>query len=149
MITNRLIFDTLLTEINDQQIKRAVIGFNWTLVETEFGCGLASTPKKRDDSCLSIPSAGSLTNLTTRDAARLVYSQNPIEVSIGLAAINSFYNKFSFVASKKNGLDFFTELEGPITTIGRFPGLSKRFKNIRIIEKNPREGEYGEKDSAK
>ncbi len=149
MITNKLIFDTLLSDIQDQKIKRVVIGFNWTLVETEFGCGLANTPRKTDESCFSIPNAGNLTNLTTCDASTLIYSQNPIEVSIGLATINSFYNRFDLVASNRNGLDFFSDINGPITVIGRFPNLAKRFKNVRIIEKKPLRGEYGENDAAK
>ena len=58
------------------------------------------------------------------------------------------YN-YDFVANNKNGLDTFVDIDGPITVIGRFPGLSKRFKNIRVIEKNPREGEYCEEDATK
>ena len=149
MITNKLIFDTLLSDIRDEKIKRVVIGFNWTLVETEFGCGLAGTPRNNDSSCLSIPSAGNFSKLSTTSASELVRSNNPIEVSIGMATINSFYNRYDFVANNKNGLDTFVDIDGPITVIGRFPGLSKRFKNIRVIEKNPREGEYSEEDATK
>jgi uncharacterized protein (DUF4213/DUF364 family) len=66
-----------------------------------------------------------------------------------MATINSFYNRYDLVAKNKNGLDTLVEANGPITVIGRFPGLTKRFKNISVIEKNPREGEYSEKDAAR
>ena len=147
MITNKLIFDILLSDIQDHKIKQVVVGFNWTLVETKFGCGLASTPTRENNLCLPISGVGSLTQLTTTSAAELVYSKNPVEVSIGLATINSFYNRYDFVAKNKNGLDTFLSVDGPITVIGRFPGISKRFKNIRVIEKNPRKGEYSEDDA--
>jgi peptide chain release factor 1 len=66
-----------------------------------------------------------------------------------MATINSFYNRYDLVAKNKNGLDTFLNIEGPITVIGRFPGISKRFKNIRVIEKNPRKDEYNENDAIK
>ena len=127
MITNKVIFDTLLSEIQDQKIKRVIIGFNWTLVETKYGCGLASTPGRENTLCVPISGAGHLTKLTTTSASELVHSKNPIEVSIGMATINSFYNRYDLVAENKNGLDTFLEADGHITVIGRFPGLSKRF----------------------
>ena len=149
MITNNTIFDTLLSGIQDQRIKRVIIGLNWTLVETKNGCGLASTPARENTLCLPISGAGNLTKLTTTSAADLVHSKNPIEISIGMATINSCYNRYDLVAKNKNGLDTLVEADGPITVVGRFPGLNKRFKNIRVIEKNPRQGEYSENDAAR
>ena len=149
MITNKIIFDTLLSGIQEQRIERVIIGFNWTLVETKSGCGLAGTPARGNTLCVPISGAGNLTKLTTTSASELVHSKNSIEVSIGMATINSFYNRYDLIAKNKNGLDSFLEADGPITVIGRFPGLSKRFKNISVIEKNPRQGEYSENDAAR
>ena len=149
MITNKLIFDTLLSDIKCQKIKRVIIGLNWVLVQGESGCGLASTPSKDNSSCTTIPNAGKLTKLNLINASELVYSNNPIEVSIGMASINAFYNRYDFVAKNKNGLDTFSKIDGPITIVGRFPQISERFKNVKVIEKKPRKGEYGEKDAAK
>ena len=149
MINNKLIFDTLLSDVQAQKIKRVVVGFNWTLVETRFGCGLASTPRRENNLCLPVSGAGDLTRLTTTNSADLVYSKNPVEVSIGLATINSFYNRYDYVAESKNGLDAFLNVKGPITVVGRFPGISRRFTNIRVIEKNPRKGEYSENEASK
>lgn len=149
MVTNKLIFETLLADIQDQEIKRVLVGFNWTFVETKWGCGIAKAPSKTDESCETITNAGKLTRLTTRDVSRLIFSKNPVEVSIGLATINAFYNRFDFEASDENGLNFFNNIEGPIIVIGRFPALARRFRNFKIIERNPREGEYSEKDAEK
>ena len=148
MITNKLIFDTLLSDIKDQKLIQITIGFNWTLVQTEFGCGLARTPKRNTLSCQPVKGSGSLTKHSVTQAAKLVKSANAVEAAIGLAAINAYYNRFDIEAADKNGLDEFTNIEGLVTVIGRFPGLTKRFKNIKVIEKEPREGEFGEKDAA-
>jgi len=149
MITNKLIFDTLLSEIRDQEIKRVVIGINWTIVEAETGCGLAHTPRRDEPGCQPITAAGALKDRTLTETAALIFSENPIEVAIGMAAVNASYNRYDLEASDKNGLDAFSDIEGPVTVIGRFPGLNKHIKNIRVIEKEPREGEYGEKDAEK
>ena len=149
MITNKLLFDTLLSDLADQDIKRVIIGINWTLVETALGCGLAHTPRRDDPGCQTISTAGELTDLGLKEAAMLVRSENPMEVAIGMAAINASYNQYTLKASDKNGLDAFTDIDGPVTVIGRFPGLTERIRNLRVIEREPREGEYGEKDTAK
>ena len=130
MITNKLIFDTLLSDIQNHEIKRVIIGFNWTLVQTKFGCGLASTPKNTNTSCSTILNAGKLTKLNLINACEFVHSSNPIEVAVGLASINAFYNRYDLVADNKNGLDIFAKIDGPISIVGRFPGISKKFKNL-------------------
>ena len=149
MITNKLIFDTLLSDIRDQEITRVIIGINWTLVETPTGCGLAHTPRRDERGCQPITQAGDLSKLGLIDATKLILSENPMEVAIGMAAVNASYNQYDLKASVKNGLEVLTDIDGPITVIGRFPGLAERIKNPRIIEKEPREGEYGEQDAEK
>ena len=149
MITNKLLFDTLLTGIADQKIERVIIGINWTFVETALGCGLAHTPRRDDPGCQIISTAGQLTDLSLREATELVLSENPMEVTIGMAAINASYNRYDLEASDKNGLDAFADIDGPVTVIGRFPGLTERIRNLLVIEREPREGEYGEKDAVK
>ena len=66
-----------------------------------------------------------------------------------MAAVNASYNRYDLEADDKNGLDTFANIDGPITVIGRFPGLKDRIQNLQIIEKEPREGEFGEKDAEK
>jgi uncharacterized protein (DUF4213/DUF364 family) len=149
MITNKLIFDTLLSDIQDHEILRVIIGINWTLVETENGCGLAHTPRRDEPGCKPISRAGKLANLRLKQVTEFVLSENPIEVAIGMAAINASYNRYDFKADNKNGLDAFANIDGPITVVGRFPGIADHIENVRVIEKEPREGEYGEKDAEK
>lgn len=147
MSDNNKLYDALLAKVDDQRIFRIIIGVNWTFVEGETGCGLAHTPQRDETGCQPIANAGSLTKTTLRVAANLIAAENPMEKAIGMAAINAFYNTYSLSGSSANGLDVFNKVNGPVTVIGRFPGLEKRIKDLRIIERNPREGEHSEADA--
>ena len=145
-MTNKLIFETLLSDIQEQKIKRVIVGLNWILLETALGCGLAQTPKRDTNGCFPLTEAGNLRNLCISDIAKWVRSTNPIKVAIGLAAINAFYNRYDLDVHSENGLDVFADIEGPVISIGRFPGMFRRFKNVQIVEREPVKGEYNEKE---
>jgi len=144
MNDNTELYDALLSEVDDQRIKRVVVGVNWTLVEGETGCGLAHTPQRDATGCQPISNAGSLTDPTLRETADLIGSENPLEAAIGMAAINAHYNSFDLTGSDSNGLDAFENVDGPVTVVGRFPALEERIKDLRIVERDPREGEFSE-----
>lgn len=138
------IYDSLATDVSDQVVRQVVIGVNWTLVESDIGCGLSQTPRRDAPGCQPISRAGQLTNMTLAELVALVRSDNPMEMSIGMAALNSFHNRFDLQGGNDNGLDVFSSLAGPVTVIGRFPGLADRINDLRIIEREPRDGEYPE-----
>ena len=138
------IYERLAAGLFDQAVKRIVIGINWTLVESDLGCGLSQTPSRDAPGCRPLSEAGHLTNVTLKDLAELIHSENPLEMSIGMAALNSSYNRYDLQGGSDNGLDVFGTLKGPVTVIGRFPDLADRIENLRIIEREPREGEYPE-----
>ena len=150
MITdNNQIFDVLLDKIEDIEVQRVTIGLNWTMVETEFGCGFAHTPARSTPGCFAIECSGTLTKSSLKEMAHLVNLKNPHDVSIGLAAINAYYNRYDLKLKSSNGFDEFIDVEDPITIIGRFPGLSKRFKKVNIIEKDPHNNEFSEQEAEK
>ncbi len=138
------IYDLLLAGVPAAPIRRIMVGINWTLVEGEAGCGLAQTPRRDAPGCQPLKQAGDITKMSLRDAAGWVRSSNPMETAIGMAAINAAHNRYDMVGERENGLDAFSGVDGPVTVIGRFPGLSDRIKDLRIVEKEPWEGEYPE-----
>jgi len=123
--------------------RNVVIGFNWVLVEGPNGCGLAQTPDRGNASGHPIVGASHLAGLPLRELAARIHSWDPVETAIGLAAINAFYNRYDLDAPLANGLDAFAS-EAPLTVIGRFPDLAARLPDARIIELQPRDGEYPE-----
>jgi uncharacterized protein (DUF4213/DUF364 family) len=48
------------------------------------------------------------------------------------------------MGSDEHGLAAFGDLNGPITVVGRFPGLHKYVRDFRIVEREPRAGEFPE-----
>ncbi len=133
---------TLLDELGDAQILRCAIGINWTIVECEFGCGLAQTPIKSMPGCQSLSLAGGLSGEKLGTIASRIHSQNPFEISLAVAATNAYLNRSDIHTGDTNGLDVFSESEGKVAVVGRFPGLEKRGFKPLVIEMNPQEGEY-------
>lgn len=138
------LYDELLRPIERALIARIVIGVNWTLVENETGCGLAQTPRRDAPSCQPITGASELAKRDLRAIAELIRSTNPMETTLGMAAINAFYNCTDLKGSSENGLDAFSAIDGPVTVVGRFPGIERHLKNFRIVEREPRDGEFPE-----
>lgn len=84
------IYDALIEGIPaDLHITRVVAGSFWTAVESELGTGIAGSPGTltRPNLCHN-----SLTGMKLKDAAALSKSWNMIEASIGVAAMNAYYN---------------------------------------------------------
>jgi uncharacterized protein len=138
------LYATLVAPIGRIAVRRIVIGVNWTFVESETGGGLAQTPRRDSPGCQPIEGAGELSKHDLRTLAELVYSTNPMEAILGMAAINAFYNRPDVRGSDENGLAAFKSADGPVTVVGRFPGLDKYIREYRIVEREPRLGEFPE-----
>jgi uncharacterized protein len=138
------LYAELVAPIGRAAIRRIVIGVNWTLVEAETGCGLAQTPRRDAPGCQPIAGAGDLAKRDLRALAELIHSRNPMEAILGMAAINAFYNRADLQGSEENGLAAFRDATGPVTVVGRFPGLEKYIREFRIVEREPRPGEFPE-----
>ncbi len=121
--------------------RNVVVGFNWVLVEGPNGCGLAQTPDRGTAGSRRVADAARLAGRPLRELAAKVHSWEPVEAAIGLAAINAFYNRYDLEAPAGNGLDAVAG-EAPLAVIGRFPDLATRLPGARVIERQPRDGEY-------
>ena len=143
------LFNILLKDITEEEVKHVIIGLNWTLVETNLGAGLAHTPAKDLAGCYPIPDSGKLCNRSLSDLAKLVWSKNFLERGIGMAAINSFYNNTNKKIRASNGLEIASGWAGRITCIGRFPSKFLQHREVRVIEREPLVGEFDETQSRK
>ena len=132
----------LLDEIGDGRVLRCAIGINWTIVECEFGCGLAQTPQNYLSACKPISIAGSITGQTLSTVSDYVNSSNPIEVSLAVAAMNAYFNRSDLQTENTNGLDIFSEPGSILAVVGRFPGLERRGFKPLVIEMDPKAGEF-------
>ncbi|MBL4906212.1 MAG: DUF2478 domain-containing protein, partial [Sneathiella sp.] len=136
------LYEELIRPIPDVPIKRVVVGINWILIEGPDGCGLSHTPAKGTGGCRAVRQASKLATMSLKELAQLVHSWNPFETALGMAAINAFYNRYDLDGEQVNGLDLIGKAEGPVTVVGAFKNVERKFKNARIVELNPTENQY-------
>ncbi len=109
-------------------------------------CGLASTFHEPHPEHRAVRNAGNLTKLSALELAQYARSDNVLEASIGMAAINSLIdidearcvrkNAFSVLASKGKDKN--------IAVVGHFPWIPELrgiARTLWVIEQNPQEGE--------
>ncbi len=109
-------------------------------------CGLASTFHEPHPSHRPVRKAGSLIGLSALELAQYARSDNVLEASIGMAAINSLIDIDEARCVKENALDVLARKgRGKnIAIVGRFPWTPKLRRIARtfwVIEQRPQKGE--------
>jgi uncharacterized protein (DUF4213/DUF364 family) len=101
----------------DCEVRRVCVGLHWTVVESRY-VGIAHTYKTEKK--VEVVGSGKLTGGSARELAARLQSWEPLEASLGLAALNSLINPvgnpgnvFEEVVRRAPG--------ATITVIGRFP----------------------------
>lgn len=138
------LYELLLKSLPKEPIpvRKVVVGVHWTLVCSTY-CGLSSTltncgphghAKMRD--------VGKLEEKTAQQLAEWIVSDNFLEASVGMAAINSLISVDEKKLVQKNASEVITE-EGKgknVTIVGHFPFV-EQIKSIPnhcwVIEKKP------------
>ena len=114
-------------------------------------CGLAATlPRdalKQGPPMVKEP--GLLLNKIPRELAQMAYSSSILEAAIGMATVNSLLEVDMTSCIELNAAELIMEKgEGRrIAVVGHFPFISRIRKHARevwVIEKNPKEGDFGE-----
>ena len=137
---------SLLTgEVKPRPVFFVGIGYFDTLVIAENGAGLSSTLRPDKGKHRKVRDAGHLTEKNLKELASYVYSDNPLEISIGMAAINASItppedykeiNARDIIIQKGKGKK--------VGIIGHFPfveDIKSTTKDLLIFEKAPRPGD--------
>jgi len=143
--------EDLISALNTEAKVRDIrLGLFHTAVLTR-NCGLAATlprdalrqeqPSVREPGCLLEKSALEL--------ARMSYSNNILEAAVGMATINSLLEANDEECLELNASDLIAEKgKGKkVAIVGHFPFIPKLreiVKELWVIEKNPREGDFAE-----
>lgn len=134
------------------QLRRVIVGVHWTLVASRY-CGLSSTilpdcphgeSRVRDVGALHLKSA--------QELAGWVLSENTLEATLGMAAINSLLELDESRLSEVNAAEVIAkESEGRnLVVVGHFPFVKKiqpLTHNCWVIEKRPTTGEHAEDEA--
>jgi Uncharacterized conserved protein len=134
----RLYRDLALGVANDE-VRQVVCGPRWLMVQGPAGAGLAYLPRSSRELVTRLPA---LKRMSLRQLAELSASWDPVEMAVGIAAINAHYNRFDIEGEMGNGASAFGDEAGRVVVIGAFPGLSEVLSNPQVIENDPRPGEF-------
>ena len=141
-------YDAVLDQVrSDDRIQYVRAGDGWVMVKTESGAiGTAMLHQGRRNRPLQ---EGMFTGMRVAEAAILVKSWDYEEASLGLAAINSHFNRIGRFPDHGEPDAFLRYREHVIgkkvAVIGRFRYLEERLKEIcylSVLERKPQEGEY-------
>lgn len=137
----------LVSMPEDAPVRSVLVGVHWTIVCSRH-CGLASTlvggkPHGHE----RVREVGQLHRKTARELAEFARSDNLLEASIGLAAINSLLDVDERLAVQVNAGDVLIEHgKGKnVALVGHFPfipNLRQAVGQLWVIEQRPTEGEY-------
>jgi len=142
------ILDELIAGIpNDLRVRSVLVGAHWTVVCSRY-CGMAtSLMSNAPHGEAKVRDVGHLHEKSARELAQLAYSENMIEASVGIAAINSTLMMDESAARVMNASEALTNLgRGKnVALVGHFPFIPQLRQSVGqlwVIEKNPSEGDY-------
>ena len=117
----------------------------WTAVLSKH-CGLASTFHNPHPDHRPVRRAGNLTELSALQLAQYARSDNVLEASIGMAAINSLIDIDEARCVRENAFDVLARRGSnkKVAVVGHFPWIPKLRKiagTLWVIEQRPQEGD--------
>lgn len=145
------IIEDLLQQTNDldHPVKRVAIGLCWTVVESR-GIGLSHTYLSGPR--VEIAGSGRLSGMKARELARRALSPNPLEASLGLAALNSLLNvEYPDFPMEEMNVGAWVKKQAPgkvISVVGRFPFIDAITGQARKVYKLELEPEGDELPAA-
>lgn len=137
-------------------VDRVIIGFNWTLVRAGNLCGVARSPSRGTEGARTIRPEGGFAGQDLRRLAQNLKSIDPLRRSLGLAAVNTYWNRIEVpdevagYAVPHGGLATIDEPGEDTVIIGGFRAAQRRLPKARIVERDPKPGDVpvGEAHSA-
>jgi len=133
------LYRDLALGVAQDEVRQLVIGPRWLMVEGPAGAGLAYLPRNARELVARI---ADFRKMSLRQLADYSNSWDPLEMALGVAAINAHYNRFDLDGALGNGAQLFGGETGRVVVVGAFPGLSESLPNPQVIETDPRPGEY-------
>jgi uncharacterized protein len=149
------ILEALLGQLPSEPIlvNKVIIGIHWTLVSSKY-CGLASTlVGEGPHGGGGIQDVGSLHTKTAQELAQWVLSDNLLEASIGMAALNSLIDIDESKMVQVNAAEVIAResKDKNLVVVGHFPFVGRMktiAKNCWVIEKRPYGDDFPEEASS-
>jgi len=147
----KILDDIISTITEDHMIREIHACVHWTAVVSK-NCGLSSTFRDERVPHVPVKDAGELTRKTALEIVEYARSDNLLEASIGMAALNSLIeideqhcvelNAFEVLAEKGRGKN--------VCVVGHFPFIPKVRElagRLWVLEKRPQEGDLSAEEA--
>ncbi|WED23915.1 DUF364 domain-containing protein [Vibrio sp. JC009] len=137
------------------QVDKVLIGYNWTMVRAGQLCGIARSPERGTQGARTIRPKEGFGGKSLREIATYLLSSDALSRSLGLAAINAFWNRpeplpeISEHLHTRGGLSAIPRPGDGVVIIGGFRKAQRRLPNSRIIEREPKPGDIAVEDAPK
>ncbi len=131
----------------DAPIQDILLGVHWTSVCSRR-CGMAATMGCSSvHGEITLNGAGKLHERSARELAAYALSQHPLEISVGMAAINSLILVDETKVVEANALDILARLgkDKRVVLVGHFPFvpmLRKAVGTLQVLEQVPIEDDF-------
>jgi uncharacterized protein (DUF4213/DUF364 family) len=148
------IVDTLIASLPDDiPVRSVLVGAHWTVVCSRH-CGMATTlMSSHPHGHMQVRDVGHLHRKSVRELAELARSDELMEASIGVAAINSTLDVDESTAREINASEVLASYgQGKnVALVGHFPfalELHRKVRQLWVIELNPGKGDYHAESAA-
>jgi uncharacterized protein (DUF4213/DUF364 family) len=151
------ILSQILENLPDGKLEQICIGLHWTYVEVEVRgkrqIGLASTlGGAHDHGSPTMPEAGNLLTFSALGLATEIQTAEGPMASVAMAAINALLPRHPEMWVDINAEEVIAQrgTGKTVALVGRFPfteRLRLRVGQLKVIERNPQEGEFSPEDA--
>ena len=124
---------------DDTPTDEVLVGFNWTMVRAGPLAGIARSPERGTQGARTVRQGEPIAGRPLADLAGWICSVDPLRRSIGLAAINAFWNRPNGPTAQGDwGLAGFAPPGDGLVIVGGFRAALKRLPAARVIEREPK-----------
>ncbi len=148
-----LLNDLIASIREDAPVRSILVGAHWTVVCSR-SCGMASTIlRDKPHGHEKVRDVGRLHERSALELAEFARSDNLLEASIGVAAINSLLEVNDAQAVEVNAAEVLTGRGAGknVALVGHFPfipDLRQTARQLWVLEQHPAEGEYPAESAA-
>ena len=141
--------------VGDIPVDKVIIGLNWTMVRAGDLCGVARSPDRGTEGARTIRPPEGFIGKPLSELALYLCSSDSLMRSLGLAAINAWWNRKELLREAKSyvsEIGGLSAIEAPgegVVIVGGFRGTQKRLPLSRIVEREPKPGDILVEDAPK
>ncbi|MCY4301572.1 MAG: DUF364 domain-containing protein [Aestuariivita sp.] len=134
---------------DDTEVDEVLVGLNWTMVRAKSYAGIARSPERGTGGARTVRKGEPIAGRSLRCLSQWLCSLDPLRRSIGLAAINAYWNRVDLGAavSENWGLSAFEPPGHGLVIVGGFRDAQRRLSAARVVEREPKENDIPESES--